>query len=45
LRIELGDVALTSPGRIKAPNDRSFVFNPGSTGTSRVIQLDEGCGD
>ena len=45
LTLELGDVALTSSGRIKVPNDKSFVFNPRTTGTSKVIQLDEGCGD
>ena len=44
LRMELGDVALTG-GRIKAPNDRTFRFNPGSTGVSKVIQLDEACDD
>ena len=45
LTLEVGDVALQSSTRVPAPNDRSFVFNPGTTGASKVIQLDEGCGD
>jgi hypothetical protein len=41
LVLNLTDVALTSG---KAPNDRSFQFNPQRTQTSKVIQLDEACG-
>jgi hypothetical protein len=42
LSLHLTDVALHGPHNV--PNDRSFRFDPERTGTSKVIQLDEGCG-
>lgn len=42
LSLHLTYVALHGPHNV--PNDRSFAFNPERTGTSKVIQLDEGCG-
>jgi hypothetical protein len=41
LSLHLGDLALVHAG---APNDRTFQFEPQRAGTSKVVQLDEGCG-